>query len=168
MAVAEISRERKIREARRLRGEGWTAREIASFLGANESTVRNWYLGGECPDCGTPVDRSSPDRDGHRCEACGHKKSKVWTAEVIIDRIREWTDLHGQPPCVQDWNPWLITNDRRGEAFEDFRGGNWPHVSTVQEIFSSWNAAVEAAGFTPREPGERGPDRVPRNRKVAA
>lgn len=44
-----MTRDEKVLEARRLRNdEGLAAREIAEVLGASESTIRNWYLGGTC------------------------------------------------------------------------------------------------------------------------
>lgn len=166
MAVAELSREGKIREARRLRAQGWSARKIADFLGANESTVRNWYLGGDCAKCGAPTDGSRSAGKSRHCPSCAQKGARIWTAKVVIDRIREWESINGEPPTVYDWNPWLIKSARRREAFEIFRAGDWPNVSTVQELFGSWNAAIIASGLVPRQPGVRGPDRV--KRAVAA
>jgi hypothetical protein len=57
-----MTREEKIREARRLRALGWTAPAIGRELGASDSTIRNWYLGGACVDCGAPVDGSNRDK----------------------------------------------------------------------------------------------------------
>lgn len=64
-----MTREQKIMRARGLRKLGWTARQIADELGANESTVRNWYLGGECKVCGAPVDGSNGQKSDH-CSDC--------------------------------------------------------------------------------------------------
>lgn len=45
----------KVREARTLRAEGLKAAQIAEKLAVPESTVRNWWASGDCPECGTPV-----------------------------------------------------------------------------------------------------------------
>lgn len=34
--------------------------------------------------------------------------------------------------------------------------GEFPHITTVTRMFGSWNAAIEAAGLTPRERGRSG------------
>lgn len=66
-----MTRHEKIREARRLRDLGWTAPAIGQELGVNESTVRNWYLGGECEDCGVPIVYDSASYDPpRRCRPC--------------------------------------------------------------------------------------------------
>lgn len=64
-----MTREQKIAKARELRGQGLTAREIAERIGAYESTVRNWYLGGTCA-CGAPIDGSSRVKAPRRCAEC--------------------------------------------------------------------------------------------------
>jgi hypothetical protein len=38
------------------------------------------------------------------------------------------------------------------EKVARLRAGNWLTVPTVQHYFGSWNAAIEAAGLTPRPP----------------
>src|ERR671933_669740 len=30
-----------------------------------------------------------------------------WSREQIIEKIREWNDRYGEPPCSADWNPSL-------------------------------------------------------------
>lgn len=64
-----MTREQKIRKARELRSKGWTNREIAVAVEANESTVRHWYLGSDCSKCGAPVDGSSAKKD-RVCARC--------------------------------------------------------------------------------------------------
>jgi Homing endonuclease associated repeat/Homeodomain-like domain len=137
--MAELTREEKIREARRLRAEGWAARKIAAFLGINESTVRNWYLGGDCSECGAPIDGGSPGvRRTDKCARCFPAACALWSRERIVERIKEWNRVHGEPPTALDW---LL----QVEGF--------PACKTVQEYFGSWNAAITAAGFTPLKPG---------------
>lgn len=67
-----MTRDEKVREARRLRALGWTAPEIGRELGVSDSTVRNWCLGGDCADCGAPLD-GSERKKALRCSSCnGH------------------------------------------------------------------------------------------------
>ena len=67
-----MTREQKIREARTLRAEGLTALEIGARLGISDSTVRNWCLGGDCEECGAPVEGSSKLKS-RLCQECGLK-----------------------------------------------------------------------------------------------
>lgn len=77
-----------------------------------------------------------------------------WTPEVIVERIREWAAEHGgEPPGIVDWNPHLsrlkLGDERRALRFEiDDR---WPWFSSVIARFGSWNEAIRAAGFEPRQ-----------------
>jgi Homing endonuclease associated repeat len=58
---------------------------------------------------------------------------------------RAHADRHnGQPPSSHDWL-------RSGGSA--WRRAKHPHYSTVIRLFGSWNAAVRAAGFTPRPRG---------------
>ena len=37
----------------------------------------------------------------------GGPRVRRWTRELIIEKIREWNDRYGEPPCSADWNPSL-------------------------------------------------------------
>jgi hypothetical protein len=62
-----------------------------------------------------------------------------WTDETIAYAFELWHRRHLCSPTVDEW--------RRA-------GHDHPSVTTVRQVFGSWNAAVEAAGFRPRRPGE--------------
>ena len=68
------------------------------------------------------------------------RASAVWTEETIVEAIHRWYARYGRLPNATLWRA---------------RGIDPPHPpsSTVQNKFGSWNAAIEAAGFTPRSPG---------------
>jgi hypothetical protein len=68
-----MTRTEKIREARRLRSLGWTSPAIGKQLNVSESTIRNWYLGGDCAKCGSPITRCSAKYAATICEACAHE-----------------------------------------------------------------------------------------------
>lgn len=75
---------------------------------------------------------------------------RQWSHDTIVQAIRDWVVLYGETPSATDWNvstPWCDV--------ERFRAGDWPHLSTVQYHFGSWNKAIEAAGFEPRKSGHR-------------
>lgn len=69
-----MTREEKILEARRLRAEGWTAPAIGQHLDVSESTIRNWYLGADCLDCGTPITYDTAHNRPTRCPSCERKR----------------------------------------------------------------------------------------------
>src|SRR5438477_9708893 len=58
-----------------------------------------------------------------------------WPAAEAVDAIRRWAALHDVPPTWEEW--------RRG-------GLQHPSAYTIRRRFGSWNAGLEAAGFTPR------------------
>lgn len=161
-----MTREQKIVKAKELRGKGWKASRIAEVVDAPESTVRNWYLGGECR-CGAPLDGGSPSRGTERCRSCTAKDATIWTREWIVSKIQEWTSLYGEPPTAEDWAPQTVHSRRANAVRTRFYSASWPYTEYVQRRFGSWNAGIEAAGFTPRT--RRGPDKVDkRRRRVAA
>jgi hypothetical protein len=61
-----------------------------------------------------------------------------WTADLILYSIDLWARRYGRPPAANEW---------------DRAGADHPSRQTVQRVFGTWNAAIEAAGFRPRQPG---------------
>lgn len=99
---------------------------------------------GTCSDCGAKTDGSNGrDKAPKRCNSCSvaHQIAykTVWTRERIIASVRQWADEHGEPPGAFDW----------------LSCPGYPAFSLVMKRFGSWNAAIEAAGYTPRKPGQR-------------
>lgn len=149
--------------ARRL-GKPYTtvANVLADPDGSKQRQRRKRYQGA-CLVCGKPTDGSngrrraprycaehfvgSPD---HQAQAAAQTK---WTRELIVTRIREWAGIYGEPPAIPDWNPYSareINDEQRALRFEAAQH-YWPWFTSVVLRFGSWNAAIEAAGFTPRE-----------------
>lgn len=77
----------------------------------------------------------------------------VWTPEAILSAIWEWSEIHGEPPAMADWNPrnarHAYHDEERARRFEDEQP-RWPWFTIVVRAFGSWNAAIEAAGFAGR------------------
>lgn len=76
----------------------------------------------------------------------------MWSRELIVERIRGWARLYGEPPAGPDWNPTQARyrgDETRARRFEQ-ADGHWPYMTTVVRVFGSWNAAIRQAGFEPR------------------
>src|SRR3982751_956000 len=95
--------------------------------------------------------------------AGGGRRVTRWTREAIIEKIRQWNDRYGEPPCSADWNPSLARWRAQDWRAERYREGVWPSTNAAKRPFGgSFDAAVRAAGFEPRRPGPR-----PKPRAVA-
>lgn len=168
-----LSREQKIAKAREMRAEGKMAAEIALVVGAPESTVRNWYLGGNCEGCGAPIDGSSQRGRPRHCADCAPRAHATWDKARIVQAIREWADLYGEAPTSTEWNPALAARVHPPAVArlmrKRFESGDWPTPPTVANYFGSWNAALVAAGFEARSAGaHRGPGSASARLGVAA
>lgn len=110
---------------------------------------------GVCRVCGGKVAYNGTATPGDLCSTCAPGEHKRWTAEAVIAAIQSWAATYGEPPTARDWNcsSEVSDADRVRQRFED---GDWPWFNTVQYVFGSWNAGIEAAGFTPREQSHRG------------
>jgi len=79
-----------------------------------------------------------------------------WTRELIIEKIREWNDRYGEPPCSADWNPSLARWRAQEWRAERYREGIWPSTNAAKRPFDgSFDAAVRASGLQPHRPGPR-------------
>lgn len=173
-----MTRSERVVEIRRLIAAGHTHAAVAEIMGLSRSTVRNYIYDPSglknrtrkdsyrkpCPDCGRLMDGSNgrgPNSSKH-CRSCApNHHSRIWTREMIIDCIRDFADKYGKPPGARDWNPPDAISDYRDDIAERFHeDGCWPYVDTVQRLFGSWNAAIEAAGFKPLKPGHKYSDRL--------
>lgn len=78
----------------------------------------------------------------------------IWTQDVLIAKVKEWTALYGEPPAIHDWNPGnarRINDEARARRFED-ANGYWPSFHAAYRQFGSWSAMLVAAGFAARPP----------------
>lgn len=170
--------------AAELRALGKRPREIGEVMAAEEGrakpfshkTVREWLndpdgsklkarkdsYRGTCVDCGARTDGSNGRANApERCHPCRSAYDTIWTRETVIDAIRAFADRYGQQPTSWEWNPSLARLNGRDDFAARFtQDGCWPHTESVRGVFGTWNAAIEAAGFEPYAPGQRGPHRA--------
>jgi hypothetical protein len=86
----------------------------------------------------------------------GGRRVTRWTRETIIEKIREWNDSYGEPPCSADWNPSLARWRAQEWRIERYREGRWPSTNAAKRPFGgSFDAAVRAAGLEPHRSGPR-------------
>lgn len=186
------TRAERVAAVQRLRRDGLTIIEVAESLGVSRSYVsallydpdrskelaRRASYAGACEVCGAPTDGSNGRAGAPRyCQAhIGANEEWIasrtkWTRDLIVVRIREWAELHGEPPSVLDWSPYdarRVNDESRATRFER-AAGYWPWFMSVVDRFGSWNAGIVAAGFEPRAVGgTRENQRRRRNVRAAA
>jgi len=114
--------------------------------------------GGKCETCGAPTDPSQgPGKAPKHCKECAPAANAKWPPERILQKIREWADLYGDPPGCMDWNPTLAANKGAADLAtirERFESGDWPWYGSVTYNWPTWNDAIRAAGLQPREAGK--------------
>ena len=86
----------------------------------------------------------------------GGRRVTRWSRETIIEKILEWNELYGEPPCSADWNPSLARWRAQDWRAERYREGVWPSTNAAKRPFDgSFDAAVRAAGLEPHRSGPR-------------
>ena len=144
-----LSRAKKARVAKELANKGVTWAEIATALGttpgyAYELTIdpngdkarsRREARSRPCQDCGRPTSQAIY----LRCSTCSGLRRQKWPKEAILAAIKSFANEKGKVPSAPDF----AICDR----------SKYPTPRTVQTAFGSWSAAIEAAGFTPRNSG---------------
>jgi|SRR5215207_2271578 len=89
-------------------------------------------------------------------QIAGGRRVQRWSRETIIEKIREWNERYGEPPCSADWNPSLARWRAQEWCAERYREGVWPSTNAAKRPFGgSFVAAVRAAGLEPHRPGPR-------------
>jgi hypothetical protein len=78
-----------------------------------------------------------------------------WTGHEILDAIRRWTDLYGEPPTMADWDPYRARRTDQAWRVERYDAGEWPSVKSVRNHFGRLSEAVASAGLVPRRQGQR-------------
>src|SRR3954454_17727778 len=86
----------------------------------------------------------------------GGSRVTRWSRETIIEKILEWNDVYGEPPCSADWTPSLARWRAQDWRADRYREGVWPSTNAAKRPFDgSFDAAVRAAGLEPHRSGPR-------------
>lgn len=153
--------------ARALRDDGKTMGDIATEMGVAKSTVFSWLDDNyaerrrrvrdagrtPCVDCGalTSGRANGLGRVPERCARCATAYRTFWTREKIVEAIQRWAATHdGVPPTAKRWNKGQARRFGHPEWAREMEQFGAPTVYSVQDLFGSWNAAIAAAGFSPR------------------
>jgi hypothetical protein len=170
VAVKRHSRAERAKQIERLARRGLGTAEIAAELGLARSTVNIYRRDpdgsrhrqrleryrGRCRDCGRRTSGSGGRaRAPARCRRCAGAKRRLWRSELILQRIREWTEETGSPPRVRDWSPAHAPSGHQGAGRYMAERGHWPSASAVVARFGSFPAAVTRAGLKPSRAGQR-------------
>jgi hypothetical protein len=126
-----------------------TKNKIAKELGIPPTTIHRWiypkYAEAQrrwsreakqqrripCPGCGKLIWYTSKT-----CTSC--HEHRYWTEERIIAALQAWAAEHGEPPTASKW---MHASPEHPAATA---------IYGATGVFPSWNAAIAAAGFTPR------------------
>jgi hypothetical protein len=79
-----------------------------------------------------------------------------YSRSEILQAMRAWTALYGEPPTVVDWEPSRARRLGQTWRADRFESGEWPSTRMVRGHFKQFNSAVEEAGL----PARRRPSRV--------
>jgi hypothetical protein len=78
------------------------------------------------------------------------RRPATYTGEEIIEAMKRWVSMHGEPPRTIDWEPTRARRLGHSWRADRFESGQWPTARMVAHHFSTFNTAVEAAGLTAR------------------
>lgn len=106
-----------------------------------------------CVECGIPCSRKCK-----RCWECGMAFKRTQARRFYTQSLMEWVERFGRPPTASEWNISFArtrwTNPARLLVLEDIHAErDWPRYSAVLEMYGTWNAFLEAHGFSTLEPG---------------
>ncbi|WP_028065921.1 homing endonuclease associated repeat-containing protein [Solirubrobacter soli] len=80
-------------------------------------------------------------------------RSHLLTDEQLLDAIREWTKLYGEPPATADWAPARARSHGQTWRLDRYYAGDWPSTNTVIRRFGTFSEAIRLAGLDPRPRG---------------
>jgi hypothetical protein len=105
----------------------------------SEKCRQRTVYSGVCIDCGgrTEGTASGTARAVVRCARCARAHehaNRRWTPEAIIAALRRFAQETGEPPTVSKW-----LRDRPADR---------PSLKPINREFGSWNAALQAGGFS--------------------
>jgi hypothetical protein len=70
----------------------------------------------------------------------------IWTQERVRKAILDFKEKHGVYPAATDWNPAKARSLGHFDRVKTLQEGNYPFLITVQRLYGTWGAALQAAG----------------------
>ena len=92
-------------------------------------------------------------------QIAGGRRVRRWSRETIIEKIREWNDRYGEPPCSADWNPSLARWRAQEWRVERYRDGSWPSTNAAKRPFGGSFVAAISRGRPRAAPSRAAPAR---------
>ena len=83
------------------------------------------------------------------------RKPQRLTSAEILDAIRRWNELYGEPPTMADWDPYRARSLGQQWRVARYDSAHWPSMKTVRNHFGRLSDAVAAAGLVPRLHGQQ-------------
>lgn len=81
-------------------------------------------------------------------------RSHALSDEQLLDAIRRWADLYGEPPATTDWAPARARAAGQLWRLDRYYAGDWPSAQTVRRRFGTLSNAIRQAGLEPRAVGQ--------------
>lgn len=107
----------------------------------------------------------------------GHMRGPSFESDELIERIQLWALVTGRPPSMGTWGngktigkriaQLKVQLERHVELKQLYDTGDFPAANTVANRFGSMAAALVAAGFEPRGPGNQPQEEVDAERRAA-
>lgn len=79
-----------------------------------------------------------------------NRRSRSFSQSEIVEAIHRWAAEYGECPKMIDWEPARARRMGQDWRADRFASGHWPSAKIVCGQFGSFNAAITAAGITPR------------------
>lgn len=132
---------------------------IADPTGHDDRVRKDGYRRPCANGCGALLTGSDgpdgKDNSTGYCKDCVGPMRKHWTAEVVVECIREWARRRGRAPGAQEWIAKHIDPD--GYVFPP-RTSVYVAAHDSSSPFETWADAIQAAGF-PRPLSDRNYDK---------
>ena len=78
------------------------------------------------------------------------QEQRAFSREEIVAAIKRWVAMYGECPRMIDWEPARARRLGQQWRADRFESGTWPTTRMVRCQFQTFNAAIEAAGLSPR------------------
>ena len=102
------------------------------------------------PTTSRPDRFAVPRRRPHARVPHAKQQQRAFSREEIVAAIKRWRAMYGECPRMIDWEPGRARRLGQQWRADRFESGTWPTTRMVRCQFQTFNAAIEAAGLSPR------------------